>query len=380
MTITCRERVLTALSHHEPDRVPCDLLAVPEVWQKLQQALQVESREAVLRRLEVDCRRVSFDSYCAPPERVIGDGRVEWWTNLARSTTERTWRLHTQDGLWVDIWGARRRAVAHAHGSYEELAEHPLASATSLNDLRAYDWPTPDWFDFSGLPEELASLDKDGPCHIRYRAGNLFGTTWALRGFEQTLMDLVQQPEIPCYIMDRILEVHLANLGAVLALAGERIDMVYHYDDLASQDSLLMSQATWRKTIKPRQARLLQAARDHGKAVMYHCDGSIFPLLPELMDMGVTLLNPIQPDARDMEPGQLKRAFGERLSFHGGVDIVNLLPKAPVGRVRDEVRRLVHTLGEDGGYVLAPSHHLQADTPVKNILAMYEPELRKRRR
>lgn len=380
MPVTCRERVLTSLAHREPDRVPCDLLAVPEVWRRLENALDAQSREAVLRKLEVDCRRVSYDSYCAPPERIIGDGTVEREDNLARSTTELTWRLHTPDGLWTDIWGAHRREVQHAFGSYEELAECPLAGATSVSDLREYDWPTPDWFDFSGLPGELARLDRDGECHIRYRIGNLFGTTWALRGFEQTLMDLVLAPEIPCYMMDRILEVHLANLKTVLDLAGERIDMVYFFDDLATTNGLLISPATWRNTIKPRQEQLLEMARAHGKPAMYHCDGSIFPLIPELIEMGVSLLNPIQPDARDMEPARLKSLFGDGLSFHGGVDIVRLLPRAHPEKVREEVGSLIRTLGDGGGYILAASQHIQADTPAENILAMYAVDLRYRQR
>ncbi len=373
---TCRERVLTSLAHREPDRVPCDLLAVPEVWEKLQQVLQVDCREDVLRELQVDCRRISYDSYCAPPERVLDGGTVEWYQNPARSTTERTWRLRTKDGLWKDIWGASRREVWHAYGRYEELASFPLAQATSLADLAAYDWPTPNWFDFSCLPKELASLDQHGQCHLRYRIGNLFGTTWALRGFEQTLMDLIVAPRLPCYIMDRIFEVHIANLRTVLDMAGERIDMVYFFDDLASTDGLLMSPETWRNTIKPRQRKLLDVAREYGKPAMYHCDGSIFALIPELIDMGVALLNPIQPDAKDMQPERLKSTFGDRLSFHGGVDIVNLLPRGRPAEVREEVRRLVRTLGQHGGYILAASHHIQADTPAENILAMYEAELR----
>ncbi len=379
MIENCRRRVLTALAHNEPDRVPCDLLAVPEVWRKLQDKLGVDSREAVLRRLEVDCRRVSYDSYCSPPPRVAGKGEVVWSDHSARSTTERVWRLRTTDGLWIDIWGACRREVQHAYGRYEDLAYYPLGKAGSLADLRAHDWPTPEWFDFTALPDELVSLDADGACHVRFRIGSVFETAWSLRGFEQTLMDLALAPSIPGYIMDRILEVHIANLRAVLDLAGDRIDMVYYYDDVATMDSLLMSEAMWRQHIKPRQQRLLQVAHEYGKPVMYHCDGSIFRLIPELLDMGVTLLNPIQTDARDMDPIVLKESFGQRLSFHGGVNITHLLPTGTTGEVQAEVSRLVSVMGAGGGYILAPSHHIQADTPVENVLAMYEPGLRYRR-
>jgi uroporphyrinogen decarboxylase len=111
---------------------------------------------------------------------------------------------------------------------------------------------------------------------------------------------------------------------------------------------------------------------------MYHCDGAIYPLIDELIELGVDLLNPIQPDAKGMEAQRLKDEFGERLSFHGGVDILRILPQGTPDEVRDEVRRLVDTLGRDGGYVLCSSHHMQPDTPVENILAMYEVPLRYR--
>jgi uroporphyrinogen decarboxylase len=280
----------------------------------------------------------------------------------------------------MDIWGARRREVEHAYGRYEDLASYPLGEAGSLAELRAHDWPTPEWFDFSGLPGELAELDASGACHVRYRIGSVFETAWSLRGFEQTLIDLALKPSMPGYIMDRILEVHIANLRAVLDLAGSRIDMVYYYDDVATMDSLLMSEAMWRQHIKPRQRELLQVAEAYGKPVMYHCDGSIFRLIPELLDMGITLLNPIQTEAKDMDPLRLKESFGQRLSFHGGVDIVRLLPRGTAEEVRSQVRRLVDVLGENGGYILAPSHHIQADTPVENVLALYEPALRHRGR
>jgi uroporphyrinogen decarboxylase len=372
---TSRQRALTSLSHQQPDRTPVDLLAVPEIWNKLLSHFQVSSREEVLQILQVDCRRVSYDSFAVPPERITSGGVLDWTDHPARTTTERVFRLRRDERL-LDIWGARRRLAVHPFGTYEELAEFPLAKAESLADLAAYDWPTPNWFDFSALPAELKELDKGGEVHIRYRIGSLFETAWSLRGFEQMLMDLVESPEIPGYIMDRILEVHLANLEAAVKAAGGRLDMVYYYDDLASMENLLMSPAAYRRVIKPRQEKLLSAAKAHGLPVMYHCDGSIFKLIPDLMEMGVTLLNPIQVNAKDMSAANLKQAFGEKLSFHGGVDIVNLLPKGTEDEVRAGIRSLVQTLGQGGGYILAPSHHLQGDTPLANVLAMYETDLR----
>lgn len=372
---TSRNRVLTALSHRQPDRTPVDLLAVPSIWDKLMAHFNVHNREEVLRALQVDCRRVSYDSYAIPPERVTAGGVVDWTDHPACTTTERVYRLRKNDRL-MDIWGACRRLAENPFGVYEELAEYPLAKADSIADLAAYEWPSPDWFDFSGLSAEIKELDSAGEVHIRYRIGSLFETAWSLRGFEQTLIDLAESPDIPGYLMDRILDVHLANLDAAVRASGGRLDMVYYYDDLASMENLLMSPAAYRRIIKPRQEKLLEAARSYNLPVMYHCDGSIIKLIPDLIDLGVTLLNPIQVNARDMSAASLKEKFGDRLSFHGGVDIVNLLPKGTVEDVRQGVKDLVNILGHDGGYILAPSHHLQGDTPLENVLAMYDLSLR----
>jgi uroporphyrinogen decarboxylase len=373
--INSRQRVLTALSHQQPDRTPVDLLAVPEIWSQLLSHFKTENREEVLRALHVDCRRVSYDSYAVPPEHITAGGTVDWTDHPARTTTERVYRLRKDERL-MDIWGARRRLAAHPFGTYEELAEFPLAKAETMGDLAAYQWPTPDWFNFTQLPAELQYLDSAGEVHIRYRIGSMFETAWSLRGFEQTLIDLAESPDMPGYVMDRILEVHLANLDAVVKATNGRLDMVYYYDDLASMENLLMSPASYRRIIKPRQEKLFAAAKAHGLPVMYHCDGSIFKLIPDLLEMGLSLLNPIQVNAKDMSAANVKQAFGDRLSFHGGVDIVDLLPRGTVDEVRTGIHSLVQTLGRGGGYILAPSHHLQADTPLENVLAMYELDLR----
>jgi uroporphyrinogen decarboxylase len=164
----------------------------------------------------------------------------------------------------------------------------------------------------------------------------------------------------------------------VLDLAGDRIDMVYFYDDVATQNSLMMSPETWRTEVRPFHEQLVEAAHARGVPVMYHCDGSIYRLIPELIDMGVDLLNPIQPDAKDMDARRLKQEFGDRLSFHGGIDIVGVLPRGTPDEVRDAVRDCVEVLGRDGGYILCSSHHIQPDTPVENVLALYEGGLRYR--
>jgi uroporphyrinogen decarboxylase len=386
--VTSRERVRTALAHREPDRVPADFLATPAVWDRLIGHLELAPaadapaeyvdplREALLRHLEIDLRVLSYDMFCDPPEAVVAGGAVEWWGALDRSTPNRMWRRLNPDGTTLDVWGTHRQVVEHQYGSYDEFASWPLQRAERPSDLDGHPWPEPDWWDFSVLPDLVRQLDAAGARHLRFRIGSVFETAWQLRGMEEFLVDLALNPEVPRSIMSRIADVHVANLERVLDLLGGRLDLVYFYDDVAAQASLLISPETWRTEVRPHHARLIEVAHSRGVPVMYHCDGAIYPLIPELIELGVDVLNPVQPGTSEMQPQRLKEEFGDRLSFHGGIDIVEVLPKVTPTEVAAEVRRVVDVLGRDGGYVLCSSHHIQPDTPTENVLAMYDPALR----
>lgn len=388
---TPRRRVQAAIAHREPDRVPVDLLATPEVWTKLVNQFGLEWQvppedaffdpvwDRVQAHLHTDVRLVSYDQFCAPPESILRpNARVDWWNALSRSTPNRMWRQMFPDGDSLDIWGHHYRVVDNPTGAYEEFGSWPLSQATSTEDLKNHPWPQPDWWDFSRLPQALRELDPAGEYYIRFRIGSVFELAWQLRGMQEFLIDLGVDPAIPHYIMERLTEVHVENLKRALAAAGERIDMVYFYDDVATARSLMISPQMWREYVRPCHVRIIEVAKAHGKPVMYHCDGAIAALIPELIDMGVDLLNPIQPDSPGMECDRLKRDFGDRLAFHGGIDIIKTLPRGTVEDVRAEVRERVQVLGENGGYVMCSSHHIQADTPIENILAMYDPTLRYR--
>lgn len=391
--LTSRERVAAAIRHVEPDRVPVDFLATTEVWAKLVAELPAErepapsaldeymdpKREAVLRELEVDSRLLSYDMFCRPPERALHAGAtVDWWGSLNRSTPNRMWRQRNADKTWNDIWGTHSERVETTFGAYEGFVDWPLSKAESLDDLKQHPWPEPDWWDFGPLPEVLRAMDAGGETHVRFRVGSVFEIGWQLRGMQEFLMDLAGQPELPLYIMDRLTDIYVENTRRVLELAGDRLDMVYFYDDVATQASLMISKNMWRDFVRPRHARLVELAHSFNKPVMYHCDGSVWPLIPEFIDLGIDVLNPIQPDAKGMDLAQIKAAYGDQLAFHGGVDINQTLPRGTPDEVRAEVRERVQVLGEGGGYILCSSHHLQPDTPTANVRAMYEPGLRYR--
>lgn len=386
---TSRQRVNTALSHSQPDRTPVDFLATPEIWDELIKHFSLDASERnhasfydpawekILNIFDVDCRVVSYDQFCVPPDKIRSTGSsIDWWGSFGRSTPGRMWRQVHQDGILSDIWGRKFKTVANPTGHFEELAAFPLAKAQTISDLRSHPWPEPDWFDFSPIPHVLNKLDVETERHIRFRIGSVFEIAWQLRGMEQFMVDLATQPEIPLYIMDRLADVYLENTKRVLQLGEGRIDMVYLYDDLASQNNLLLSVNMWRSTIRPRQARIVEATKEWNIPVMYHTDGAAFKIIPELMEMGVDVLNPVQPGVKGMEFNRLKSEFGDKLSFHGGIDIVKTLPTGSEEDVRHEVHESIQTLGKDGGYIMASSHHIQAGTPLANIMAMYEINLR----
>jgi len=383
--VSPRQRVNAALRHEAPDRVPVDFLATPEIWQRLIErvAPQVDevgksefftpAWEALLRHFEVDCRVLSYDQFFAPPEQLMHPGAtVAWWDALSRSTPNRMWRQRTPDGEYYDLWGHHLRIVQNPSGAHEQFASWPLQAATSVEDLKKHPWPQPDWWDFSPLPNLLEQLDAHQQYHIRFRIGSVFEVAWQLRGMQEFLMDLSLNPEIPAYIMQRLTDVYVENTKRVLDLAGERLDMVYFYDDVATQIALMISPKMWRDYVRPCHLKLLEVAKAYDMPVMYHCDGAIYPLIPDLIEMGVDVLNPVQADAAQMDPQRLKDEFGNQLCFHGGIDIIKTLPRGTTDEVKAEVADRIRVLGKNGGYILASSHHIQSDTPLENVFAMYD--------
>lgn len=343
-----RERVGMALQHREPDRVPFDFWGVPEVYDALRQHLGAESDEEVLRLLGVDCRLVAPD-YVGPAPRV------------------------QPDGTYTDAWGTHRRSVANEFSTYDEYASHPLAAAGSVADVETWDgWARPEHWDVRTLPDKIQALQRETAYHIRYEVGGIFEWSWALRGLEQFLIDLKLQPEIPCAIMDCFTDVYIANVTRVLEAAGGLVDMVYTYDDVGIQQGLMISEAMWRQFILPRHQRLNAAIRRYPVRIMYHSCGAVFPLIGAFAaEMGIDVLNPLQPRAAGMDLARIKREHGARLVFHGGVDIQHTLPYGTPQEVQAEVRGRCRLLGRGGGYICAPAHYIQADTPLENVMAMY---------
>jgi uroporphyrinogen decarboxylase len=278
------------------------------------------------------------------------------------------------DGTYVDPWGTHRRRVANEYGAYDEYASHPLADAETVADVQNWDWTSPEDWDISGVQRQCEELNADVRFHLRYEVGGIFEWSWALRGFERFLLDLVERPAIACAIMDRFTDIYIENARRVIEAAGGLLDMVYTYDDVGMQEGLLLSPRMWRQFILPRHQRLNAAIRSarYPVKIMYHSCGAVFPLIGAFAnEMGIDVLNPLQPRAAGMDMQRIKADFGDRVSFHGAIDIQHTLPHGTPAEVQAEVRERCRVLGRHGGYICTSAHYLQADTPLQNIVALY---------
>ncbi|SCI50136.1 methylcobalamin:coenzyme M methyltransferase [uncultured Flavonifractor sp.] len=349
--MTHRERVLAALAHRQPDRCPVDFWAVPEVVERLLKHFGAREEAELYDLLDVDMQFV-FPCSTLPDPEIL------------------------PDGSYFDRMGVHRRPVRNEYCTYDEYASYPLAYAESVADLERYDkWPDPDAFDWAHFAAQIAPLHEKR--FLKLHAGGIFEYAWALRGYEQFMMDLCMNPDMVHYIMDKFCTYWCKFIRNAMEAAGEYLDMVYTYDDIAAQNALLLAPEMLEEFVYPYHRRMNSVIKSYGKPIMYHSCGAVLSQLPKLAELPIDVLNPLQPMAKGMDFQWLKDNWGERLSFHGGLCLQSTLPKGTPDEVREAVRRAVSILGKNGGYIMTSAHYLQNDIPTENILAMYEPELRK---
>ena len=346
--MTSRQRVMTALSHQTPDRVPFSLgfgINEPALLD-LQRYMGHETSRQTYNWLYsfVDLRWV-YPDYIGPSSRNANN---------------------------TDIWGIEREPVSYGVGSYLEIRRHPLAEAEKISDLDDYVFPSADWFRYDNIKDKIKAVNQGGEYAIVAGVANVFETAWYMIGLERMLYGLLAEPEFCSELMRRITDFNIAYYTNILESADGLIDIVFPCDDVGQQQGPLMSPAIWEEMIKPHHARQIKAFKQFGVKVMYHSDGAVIDFIPGLLDMGIDVLEALQFDAKGMDPVVMKEKYGDRLCFHGGVSVQTTLPFGTPEEVRMETRERIRVLGENGGYILAPSHMIQAGTPPENILAMLE--------
>jgi uroporphyrinogen decarboxylase len=258
---------------------------------------------------------------------------------------------------WGAGWGTETEGYWHASS--------PLGEST---DLAGYAWPDPQREDLLDAAKDVIAADAGRHFVVPNFGFALFERAWSLRGFDQLLMDMADRADWVADLLDRITEIQVVLARRYVALG---VDGGYFGDDYGAQQSLLFSPRTWRQLIKPRLARLFAVFREAGLPLLLHSDGDIWPILPDLVDMGLTCLNPVQPEV--LEHAKLHREFGKHLSFYGGLSTQEVLPKASPDEVRTAVQECIRTLAPEGtGLIFGPSHRLQSDIPPENIAAMLE--------
>jgi len=340
-TMTPRERWLAVLGREKPDRVPMDYWTTDEARDKLMRHLGVSDEQAMLKRLHIDRPITVSPRYVGPP-------------------------LPPHE----DVFGVKKRDVDYGTGVYSEVVSNPLASYTRVEEIEAdYRWPSLDWYDYSDLPQQIVGRE-DYP--VRGGGSEPFLIYKNLRGQEQAFMDLVLHPEIVHYCLDKLFELAYQNTVRIYESIPGKVMISYVAEDMGSQQGLMFSPAQIHEFLLPRMKRMIDLAHEAGAIVFHHSDGAIRRIIPDMIEAGIDVLNPIQWRCKGMEREGLKRDFGDKVVFHGAMDNQYTLAFGTVEEVRQEVLDNLRILGEGGGYILAPCHNIQAVSPPENIVAMYE--------
>ena len=374
--MTPRERVLKAVNHEVPDRVPIDLggnqtgihknayrslireLGFQEEIE-IMDAVQQLARpsESVLQRFHVDTRYVAAgpgSAYRGGIVRAERDGRI--WYDLSDEFGVR-WSMPDDQHLYMDV------------------SFHPLANAT-IKDVRGYPWPKgDDPARFDGLRERALRIRKETPyAVVSGISGVVYETCWYMRGLERWFMDLLTDLEFCEAVIDQTLKFWLDWFRLFLDEAGDVVDVIMIGDDLAGQDGPLFNPEIYRRLVKPRQKRLVQYIRSRTQAkIWYHTCGSCAVYVPDLLDNGIHILNPVQTSARNMDPFDLKRRFGRDLVFWGGgCDAQHILSRGTPAEVAANVRHHLAALRPGGGYVFNSIHNIQGEVPPANVITLFD--------
>jgi len=371
--MTSRERVVASLRGGQPDRIPFDLGSTlvtgvtrgayldlartsgrraddPALYDVTQQLAEVD--EDILRRLGVDVRGLIPDFARKSPQ--VED--------------------HGDHELFTDEWGVVWKRPAG--GLYFDVVRNPLAGDIGRKEIDEFPWPDPaDESLVRGLKEKAEGFHRDGRAVIlESLCAGVFEMCCRMRGMEQFCMDLVLDPSLACALMDKFVEMKIAFYRMAAEHLSGRVQFIREGDDVAGQESLLISPDVYRKYLKPRHAQLFEAQRklfEEPFFVFFHSDGAVFDLIPDFIEIGVDLLNPVQVSARGMDPAALKREFGGHIAFWGGAVDPAVLARGSAADIRRQVQRHVRELSPGGGYVFGTIHNVQDDVSADNFMAMW---------
>ncbi len=360
--MTSRERVRAALDHSDPDFTPCDYFATPEIHYALLKyfglstedtkavtgggATVMPSLSALTERLGTDIRYVN-PPYKGPPLPAFDDGST------------------------MDIWGIRRIKMPNEYGEYSEAVNLPYARWTTVEEAERFDWPDSDWFDYDAMPELCAAQGDAAVATGAFYVQDFINAVAYGRGVEQVLVDIALEDPVYLYVVEKRHQFFMHVIERTLDAAAGRIDLVLCGDDFGTQRGLLISPDKFGRLFALKKKEFCDLVHSYGAKVTHHCCGSSRDLIPRFIECGMDALQTIQPQAAGMDPYELKKEFRGRFTLHGAVDVQGWLQAATPEEIEQEVNHLMDEVGAGGGFIIAPSHQIQPDTPLENVLAVY---------
>ena len=351
--MTRKERFTVAMKNGQPDRVPVFANLTPQIAEKLGRLFELPyepedsflstriSHVEILNRLGNDA--VGVGALRETPTRTLGGGLV------------------------ADEFGIEYKTV----GLYSEAVTRPLASAADVKDIENYRFPDPLAPQrFTLAMENIKKYGQDFAI-VGDLEATVFELAWNLMGLEDFLCGLFMGEAYIEALLDKCMNFHICIAEKLVDIG---CDMIWLGDDVGTQSNMMMSPDIYRRYFKPRLRKIIEAikTRNRNVTVAYHSCGAITAVIPDLIDAGIDVLNPIQPLATGMDLGALKKEYGKDIAFFGGVDVQGVLPNGSIEDVKNEVKLRISQAGAGGGYILAPAHNIQPDTPVENIFAMYK--------
>jgi uroporphyrinogen decarboxylase len=340
-TMSPKERWMAVFRRQSPDRVPMDYWGTNEATRALMAHLGCGSKREALEKLHVDFVVEVKPDYIGPPLPPL-----------------------------ADVFGCRFRWVQYGTGDYDECVHFPLASFRSVGEIEAdYSWPNPDWWDYTSIGRQLRGWEM---YPVRGGGSEPFLIYKNLRGQEQAFIDLIENPDIVHYCLDKLFDLAYENTRRIFDILPGKVTYCYVAEDMGGQTDLMISVRHIREFLLRRMKRIMDLAHEAGVYIFHHNDGSCRRILPDMIEAGIDLLNPIQWRCPGMERAGLKRDFGDRIVFHGAMDNQQTLPFGTVEEVWREVLDNLRIMGEGNGFILAPCHNIQPLTPPENIVTMYE--------
>ena len=346
-SLTPKERVKMAVSHIEPDRPPIQIYLTPEIRDSLNNYFKGQT---IAEALEIDFRSVGPAG--GPQCKVPQSG---------------------SDIVSYDIWGTGYSKVRNdAGGDYLEATDLALARLTTMDEVEAHPWPSADDYDYSVIPEQIEQVKDYAVCLGGSSVPDIINGIGRGRGMEQVLIDIAMEDEVGIAIMDARVNFYYEWCKRSLEAGQGKIDILCLGEDLGSQKGPTMSPACFDSFFRPRLEQFYKLAHDYGALAMMHSCGSTRMLQPRLLDMGLDILDAVQPEPVGMDPEELKSEFGDKLTYCGMISTQHTLPHGTVEECRAEARHRIDVISKGGGYIFAPAHCIQPDTPIENVLAIYE--------